>query len=164
MKNSGNCPLFIILNNATIIFNTSFLFYYYMKISQKMQGLMEELKKLNLPKDEFSVFGSGPIAIRGLKEPGDLDIIVTENLWNKLKQIYTLVKKQNYEYLTINGIDIFHDWTSPEYNLNELIKTSDVIDGIRFVTLKTVLEWKKKRNLEKDKMDIILIQDYLTHN
>ncbi|MDD4353290.1 MAG: hypothetical protein PHN56_02410 [Candidatus Nanoarchaeia archaeon] len=135
-----------------------------MKISQKMQDLINELKKLNLPKDEFSVFGSGPIAVRGLKEPGDLDIIVTENLWNILKKKYELIKKQDYEFLTVNGIDIFNKWTHPEYTINELIKTSDIIDGIRFVTLKTVLEWKKKRNLEKDKMDIILIQDYITHN
>ena len=122
---------------------------------------MDELKKLNLPSDEFSVFGSGPMAIRGLKEPGDMDIIVTENLWNKLKQKYELVKKPNYEYLTVNGIDFFHDWTHPGYDLNKLINDSDIIQRVRFVKLEAVLEWKLKRNLEKDKKDIDILKKHL---
>jgi hypothetical protein len=130
-------------------------------ISEKMRLLMDELKKLNLPSDEFSVFGSGPMAIRGLKEPGDMDIIVTENLWNKLKQKYELVKKPNYEYLTVNGIDFFHDWTHPGYDLNKLINDSDIIQRVRFVKLEAVLEWKLKRNLEKDKKDIDILKKHL---
>lgn len=131
-------------------------------MSQKMQSLIIELKKLNLPINEFSVFGSGPIAVRGLKEPGDLDIIVTKKLWNELKDKYELVKKKDYEYLTINGIDIFYDWTHPDYDLDKLIKESEIIQGIRFVKLETVLAWKKKRNNEKDKKDVELITKYLS--
>ncbi len=130
-------------------------------ISTKMTYLISELKKLGLPKNEYSVFGSGPMAIRGLKEPGDLDIIVTKPLWESLKEKYELVKKENYEYLTINGIDFFNEWTHPDYNINELIKESDIIDNIRFVKLEKVLEWKKRRSSEKDKKDIELIEEYL---
>jgi len=132
------------------------------KKTSKMQKLLIELKKLKLPIKEFSVFGSGPIAIRGLKEPGDLDIIVTESLWNELKEKYELIKKKGYEYLTINGIDIFHDWTHQDYDLDKLIKESEIIEGIRFVKLKEVLEWKKRRNNPKDKQDIKLIEEYLS--
>jgi hypothetical protein len=129
-------------------------------MGSKMEYLISELKKLNLPKNEYSVFGSGPMAIRGLKEPGDLDIIVTEQLWKSLKEKYELVKKENYEYLTINGIDIFNEWTHPDYNISKLIEESDIIDDIRFVKLETVLEWKKRRDSEKDKKDIELIEQY----
>jgi len=45
---------------------------------------LDELRDLNLPKEEFVIFGTGPMAIRGLKENNDLDIVVCENLWNKL--------------------------------------------------------------------------------
>jgi hypothetical protein len=78
-----------------------------------------------------------------------------------LKEKYELVKKENYEYLTINGIDIFNEWTHPDYNLGKLIEESDIIDDIRFVKLETVLEWKKRRASEKDKKDIELIEQYL---
>ncbi|MEK6816274.1 MAG: hypothetical protein AABY09_01560 [Nanoarchaeota archaeon] len=49
---------------------------------------LKELKNLKLPKDKFAVFGSGSMAIRGLRENKDIDIIVKEGLWKKLSVKY----------------------------------------------------------------------------
>ena len=40
---------------------------------------LDEVKRLNLPKDKFAIFGSGPIAIRGLREARDIDLIVKKD-------------------------------------------------------------------------------------
>jgi len=36
---------------------------------------LEELKKLNIPADSYAVFGSGPLAIRGIREARDIELI-----------------------------------------------------------------------------------------
>lgn len=40
----------------------------------------EHLKKLDLPKDQFVVIGSGALSIRGIRGAKDVDVIVTESL------------------------------------------------------------------------------------
>ena len=47
--------------------------------------LLKELEKLNLPKDKFAIFGSGPLAVRNLRTANDLDLIVNDfipKIWN----------------------------------------------------------------------------------
>jgi len=56
---------------------------------------LNELKKLNLPKGKYALFGSSPMAIRGIKENSDIDIIVKEDLWNFLKQKYKVIRKKS---------------------------------------------------------------------
>ncbi|GAF93599.1 unnamed protein product, partial [marine sediment metagenome] len=51
---------------------------------------LDELKRLDLPKDKYAIFGSGPLAIRGLRENRDLDIIVKPELWEKLVNEYPI--------------------------------------------------------------------------
>jgi len=119
---------------------------------------LEELKKLNLPPDQYAVFGSGPLAIRGLRENEDLDIIVKPELWEKLAKEHKPVKDC---LIVIGNIDILKHWKPWFIEVNKLIDTADIIDGIRFVKLEYVLEWKKKRGKEKDKKDIELIEEYL---
>ncbi len=130
-------------------------------MQSKIQKLIQELKDLNLPEDEFAVFGSGPIAIRGLKEPGDLDVIVTQKLWRQLSAKHKLVEKESCHFILIGRIEFFEDWTKPYYDVNQLIKEADVIDNIRYVKLEKVLKWKKERNLPKDKKDVELIEKFL---
>jgi len=45
-----------------------------------MMKYLDELKSLNLPKDKFAIFGSGPLAIRNMRENKDIDIIVNREL------------------------------------------------------------------------------------
>jgi len=61
--------------------------------SKKFQKLLQELKKLNLPNDQYAIYGSGPLAIRGLKEIHDLDVIVTDELYQELAKKYSEKEK-----------------------------------------------------------------------
>ncbi len=126
----------------------------------KIDDLVLKLKSLNLPSSEYAVFGSGPMAIRDLKEPGDLDVIVKQELWKHLESKYGITKEPNYLCVRIGEIDFFESW-SPPYDIEKLINEADVIDGLRYVKLKTVYEWKKIRNKDKDKKDIEIIENYL---
>ncbi len=120
---------------------------------------IEELKKLKLPKDQFAIFGSGPLAVRGLRDNEDLDILVKHKLWEQLVKSHppaTLDMKS----LTIGKIEIYHDW--PGFKEPEkLVDNADVIDQFRFVKMNAVLKWKKSFNRPKDKDDIKLIEKFL---
>jgi hypothetical protein len=120
---------------------------------------LNELKNLKLPPEQFAVFGSGPLAIRGLREANDLDIIVTKKLWNKLIEKYNPTEKGNE--IIISNISIFQDWKPWFSEIETLIKGADIIDEIRYVKLDKVMKWKQNLNREKDQKDIQLIKKYL---
>jgi len=140
-----------------------------------MKSLLKELRKLNLPEGEFAVFGSGPVAIRGIRPAGDLDLIVTPAVWDfLLKRGYKIEetdwdftdadgKKFNYhrEFIPIGSIEVWRKWSFLSDEAKELIKNADILNGIRFVKLEKVLEWKKAFNRPKDQEDIKLIEKFL---
>jgi len=39
---------------------------------------LEELKKLNFPPGQYAIYGSGPLAVRGLRKNGDIDRAIDE--------------------------------------------------------------------------------------
>ena len=50
------------------------------EISEHNKALFEEFRGLNLPLGEYVVVSSGVLAIRGIREAGDIDAIVSEKL------------------------------------------------------------------------------------
>lgn len=49
-------------------------------------NLFEKFKALNLPLGEYAIFGSGPMAIRELRESADIDLVVTEKFFEELEK------------------------------------------------------------------------------
>ena len=119
-----------------------------------------ELKTLDLPKDKFAIFGSGPMAIREIRESHDIDIIVKYDLWEKLRHKYSTALHQNPTCLKIGNIEIFKDWPPLSGRIDEIIDSAETISGFPFVKLKYVVEWKTHFGREKDLKDIELINKY----
>lgn len=126
-----------------------------------MVEIQKELAKYRLHKDKFAVFGSGPMAIRGMRDASDIDLIVKKGLWTEL--VWTHPSKKNSIQLG-KTIEVYKDWV-PSWDTNPgidvLIDSADIIDGIRFVKLEHVLAWKKAKGTEKDLKDVKLIEEYL---
>jgi hypothetical protein len=125
----------------------------------KFDKLLDELKKLKLPADKFAIFGSGPLSIRGLRESNDLDIIVKKDIWDKLDRKFMI--RSSSGGIVLGNIDVCENWLPWFDDLNMLIDTADIIDGIRYVKLEYVLKWKKEMNRDKDKKDVKLIDEFL---
>ncbi len=68
--------------------------------------------------------------------------------------------RASYRVQAGNSIEIYGDWFPGEWSVDELIDTADIVDGIRFVNLASVIEWKKRMGREKDLNDLILIEEY----
>jgi len=102
--------------------------------------LLENFDSLNLNIGEYAIFGSGPLAIRGLVYAGDVDIIIKKEFW-KYRDI------REYETIRIGNFELSNSW--PGFDINLLIDTSEVIENYSFVKIEYVLQYKE--NLKRDK-------------
>jgi hypothetical protein len=55
------------------------------------------------------------------------------------------------------------DWHEG-WGVEKMIKEADIIDGLPFVKLEYLIEWKKFFRREKDLKDIELIEEFLKKN
>jgi hypothetical protein len=129
------------------------------------ETLLDELRRLQLDTDHYAVFGSAPLYMKRFKAVlGDLDVIARGEAWD---QALELVRRgvlagpdrppsgrgQRIRHPEIR-IEIFDEWTSSVFDVNHLIDTAEVIDGMRFVQLEEVLYWKAMSDRPKDRRDI----------
>ena len=137
----------------------------------KNEELFNNLKGLNLPIEEYAIFGSGPMGVRNLREMHDIDIIITEKLYNEyigkngweVKNIYE--NNDCFKGLTNHNlsIEMWKDWYT-DWDVIELIKGSEIINGLPFVKLEKVLKWKKFFAKEKDLKDAEIIEKFFLAN
>lgn len=124
--------------------------------TKNFEKILSEFKKLKLADKKYVVFGSAPLAIRKLRDVKDLDVLVTKDLYKRLKRkFFKNVKK---EKIKIGKIEIF---SSAYYiNIKLAIKRGEVIGGVRFLSLEDLIKWKNKMGRKKDLKDLKLIEKY----
>jgi 8-oxo-dGTP pyrophosphatase MutT (NUDIX family) len=133
--------------------------------------LFKQVKSLNLPIGEYAIFGSGPMGIRNLREMHDIDLVISERVYEDYKNKEGWEKKEikegneYYQGLANYGmnIEMWKDWYVG-WNISKLIEDAEIIDGMPFVRIETLLKWKKFRAREKDIKDVEIIEKYLTEN
>ena len=53
------------------------------------EDILNMLKELNFPKDEFYIVGGSSLVMRGIREiAGDLDLCISTELFNNIKEKY----------------------------------------------------------------------------
>lgn len=121
---------------------------------------LKVLKSLDLLEDQYLIWGSGPLAIRKLREARDIDIVVTKKLWVELAKKHPIVgSKKNL--IRIDDIEIWSDLLNLTDRLESIIADREIIEGFPFMKLSYTLEWKRFWNSKKDSKDIELIENYL---
>lgn len=127
--------------------------------------LFGEIKSKKWPISDYAIFGSGPMCVRNLRECGDLDVVVSKEFFDVYKNEWEL-KTNEYgdEYLKDGNIELWKTWRPGNWDIHELIKNAEIIDGIPFVRLSDVMKWKEEFNREKDKKDVEMIKKYLSNN
>lgn len=121
---------------------------------------MDALKELNIPKDDFVIYGSAPMVLRGLKEKNnDLDVLVRDSLWDKLCIKYP--DNVNGDYIDINGVSFTRTSKGFLGDIDEAICKSDVIDGYNILSILETKNWKEKVGGERHLADVKIIDEYL---
>ncbi len=117
--------------------------------------LFDQLRRLNLPPRGYAVFGSGPLAIRGIIPlTHDLDVICREEVWNIVSQIGRVEYLPEYDVSVVTMADgaltFGTKWGIGNFDIDELIATAEIIDALPFVRVEHVIGYKKIRSSEKD--------------
>ncbi len=140
--------------------------------SETKLDFKEELSKLSLDDTNSVVMASGILHALGIRESHDVDIIVGKDVFEMLRGNENLAERTNEfgnPILVNDTVDISLGWVQ-DSNLSfiyeDLLKDKHtvVIDGVRYLSLETLLEAKKIWGREKDLEDIRLIEEYLEKN
>lgn len=114
------------------------------KIKLLLNELDEKISELGIKKTDYAIFGSAPLSIRGLFDPTDLDV---------------LIRKDKYPFdknpIVIGNLEFSYDWPDID-NIDELIDTSEIIEGHPFVKIEYVIKYKNTMDRYKDKQHLIL--------
>jgi hypothetical protein len=127
--------------------------------------VIKKVKSLNFPENSYIVYGSAPFAVFGIREVNDIDLLVSKELYAKLKKsgwekVYKGPKDEPVTY------DIFeaHDtWEFSPYapTLSELLSRAVKVEDVYFASLEDVRKWKVASGRPKDIKDLVLIDAYL---
>ncbi len=128
--------------------------------------IIAKIKYQNFPAGSYVVFGSGPLAAAGIRLTRDIDIVVTDALYEELKQKgWQESTKPNGDYfLGYDMFEAFTSWKFGEYDpkFTELLANANSIDGVPFVGLQDVKKWKIESGRDRDIQDIQLIDEDMT--
>jgi len=140
-----------------------------LKIAADFRVLLNSFDSLSLPetKGSYAIFGSGPMAIRGLKETHDLDIVVSPSVWDILIKAghkedrapsgtQRILIKDNFN----NEIELMKEWFKG-VSAEEILESSERISGHWYGSLELLLKWKINMGRPKDAADISIIKEYL---
>lgn len=129
--------------------------------------ISEKIKELNLPKGSYTIAGGSVLQAHGLREANDIDILVLPKLYKQIRMNgWPEQETATGRIVLVKGVyEIGRDWGFSRWSysakVTDLIKNSDIINGIPFVTLEETLRWKKSLRRRKDIPDIQLIEEYL---
>jgi len=144
-----------------------FKFYLQEKLAEpKLENVnhIKEFLDLGLPKDKCLIMSSGVMALFGIRKNRDLDVVVTKDVFNKLKNNKKLIYSHrrlsgNPSYQTLDhNVELYSTMWPFKLSVERYLKMAIVVKGIRFLPLRKVIKWKKKLNRHKDREDIQLIQ------
>lgn len=130
-------------------------------------NIIQKIKELNFPKDQYVVVGSGIMNVLGIRESHDIDIAVTKELHQKLRESGKWEENERYNRIFLNK-DIYEiipqlNWENYDTTIEEAIYSTTIIDGIPFMNLEELIKFKTALGREKDIKDIELIKEYINN-
>jgi hypothetical protein len=117
--------------------------------------LFEQIRRLRLPLGDYAIFGSAPLAIRGIIPAcSDLDILCRRKAWEIVRSIGKAEFLPEYDVNVVSmcehALTFGTVWGIGDFDVDELIDTAEIISGLPFVQLEHVILYKKIRSSEKD--------------
>ena len=131
-----------------------------------MKPILRQLLSLGFPKDDYALFGSGPLLVRGwIDEVGDLDVIARGPAWEHALRIGQLHRLETWGIDVVSireAITVGTAWAIGDFSVDALIDDAELIDGIPCVELRHVISYKRLADRPKDREHLGVIQTHLS--
>lgn len=133
--------------------------------------IIEELTELNLPADQYVVTGSGLLGALELRKIDDVDLLVTPELFDTLRE-----SGWEYEEVEIEGrmrgrvvFEVFEAYKDlwygdTEVNVPAIIEDAMMIEDIPFLSFEEFIKMKQAFGRPKDLKDLELVKKFLEEN
>jgi hypothetical protein len=134
------------------------------------EQLFTVVRELDLPRHEYAIFGGACLTAHNIRETEDLEIFVTDNLYQTLVQEgwdERVTFSTNADYVTemVQKVAVlaFRQCGSDKWipDVDTYIRSPELIDGVLFMPLEAMRAWKAKTARPKDLVDVGLIGNYL---
>lgn len=129
------------------------------------EQFIAKIKEQGFSPDSYIIFGSGILAVLGIRPTQDIDILVNDKLYVELaRRGWKTVKVGSVYALKHDVFDVHSTWSFSDYetSIEKLQSEHRVyIEGIPFVSLEEVARWKSALRRPKDLRDLELIRKYL---
>lgn len=122
--------------------------------------ILATLRDLRMPPGDYAVFGSAPLLVRGIIDSvGDLDVICRGAAWEHACRIGIPIEHGDATLMSVHdgAITFGRSWAYGTVDLDTLIDTADLIDGLPFVRLVHVLAYKRVAGRPKDLEHLSLV-------
>ena len=117
---------------------------------------LKRLDELKLDKNSYCIIASGSMLMHGLTDTcNDIDIKVTEELFNELLDKYHMKQSDRYDYVYELSDDI--DVNCRNFTHDNI----EFVDGYPVEKLEVNLKWMLENNRPKDQEKIRKIKEYL---
>lgn len=117
---------------------------------------------------QYVVVGGAAMAVHGIRESHDINIAVLPALFSQLREAgnWQMTEIGGRVHLMFGAYEILSDVRIRGYEstIPDLIRTAEIVDGVPFVDLVELRNFKHARGTQKDLVDIKLINDYLLHH
>jgi len=124
---------------------------------------------LGFPENDWLIFGGSVMAAYGLRETDDLDIMVSDNLYNICFEHPAFIEFEARFgpglKLSNSNIEVSSDIMPLKYNFSEALERTSkvIICGVKvnIMSLHFLREWKMESGREKDFKDVGLIDKFV---
>lgn len=128
--------------------------------------IIAKVKSLHLPRDSYVLYGSCPMALHGIREANDIDLLVTSKVLNRLEKSgwKKIIKGPKDHPFTFEEFEAHDNWNFSNYcpSLEQLQSSATIVEGIPFASIQEVRKWKAASTRSKFKRDVELIDEYLS--
>ncbi len=123
----------------------------------------ELLRAIDLPRGDYAVFGSGPLLVRGIIDDArDIDVIARGPAWEQALEQgdLTYLPEEDITVAWFFGgmLTVGASWAFGAVDIDDLIDTAEIVDGVPFVRLEHVVAYKRIAGREKDHRHLQLIE------
>jgi hypothetical protein len=120
-----------------------------------LEDLRDFLRDNDIPTDKICVAGSAAMAVRGLRDNNDLDLVLRPNVDR------TEIDAPEFIDLTVNAFGCV-GYTDEEIVSNR--EYHDVVDGIKMIRPEIVFSYKYHHRRKKDIEDIDILEEFALNN
>lgn len=125
---------------------------------------IDMVSRLKLPLSDYVVIGGSVLETLGIRDTNDVDLVVSKKIYKQFlrKGWREYIQDDGKKVLSRHGYQIMETYVGAK--LHDLLPSSFVKDGVRFMGLDDLIECKQRIARKKDHDDIRRIEAYLrTH-